>query len=374
MEIRMKTGNLRLPDKGVRWAAAGVISLLLFFLVQLGENILQDNLYDQQEASRWSSAGDAAQISCFFPQNAIEDINVFLETEQKIDTALQEASLEAQNEEARLWMDAISQEGEVTLTSDRASVTVKAMGVKNDFFSFHPLDLVTGSFFNQDSMMQDGVVIDEETAWQLFGSSDVAGMEFTIGQVPHYITGVISRKTGRMAEAAGLDQSFCYLSLDSLRDYGTVEGGICYEAVLPNPIDGFAASTITTAVDLENLNGVLVENSKRYSLLSLGQVILDFGTRSMSDSGIIYPYWENLARGYEDIFGLTLLVKIILLILPCILVLALIIYLWKKKTWTAGTAMAKLSEKIYDRQVQARRKKEEAAARKHNDSDTGGEE
>ena len=42
-------------------------------------------------------------------------------------------------------------------------------------------------------LMKDYCVIDEDAAWQLFGSNDVAGMTVYIGGVPHIVTGVIRR-------------------------------------------------------------------------------------------------------------------------------------------------------------------------------------
>ena len=268
-----------------------VICLLFTGIILICEQHIQKELYDQQMAERWSKEGDAAQISAFFAEDAVEDESYFIGIEQSVDKALQTASIVNENENARLWIDAISQNGKVVLGSERAYVELNALGVSGEFFQFHPQKIISGSLFREDSMMQDGVVIDEETAWQLFGSSDVAGMQIMIGQVPHYITGVIERPEGRLEAAAGLGKSVCYLSLDSLKNYGTVTGGFTYEIVMPNPIKGFALSTMQTAVGTENEEVVLVENSTRFDVLSLFQIIQDFGIRSMSFKWIVYPYW-----------------------------------------------------------------------------------
>ena len=63
----------------------------------------------------------------------------------------------------------------ITLQNGKKSVSAKAIGVAGDFFLFHPLKLLDGSFFSGSDVMQDYVVIDEDMAWQLFGSNDVAG-------------------------------------------------------------------------------------------------------------------------------------------------------------------------------------------------------
>ena len=41
--------------------------------------------------------------------------------------------------------------------------------------------------------MQDYCIIDQDAAWQLFGSNNVAGMTVKIGGIPHIIAGVVER-------------------------------------------------------------------------------------------------------------------------------------------------------------------------------------
>ncbi len=68
--------------------------------------------------------------------------------------------------------------------------------------------------------------------------------------------------------------------------------------------DEFAYSKVKEGIGIDEKNVEIVENSRRYSLPNRIKTILAFGTRSMNGKAIIYPYWENLARGYEDIFAL----------------------------------------------------------------------
>lgn len=336
-----------------------VICLLFTGIIMICEHQTQKGLYDQQMADRWSKEGDAAQISAFFAEDAVTDETYFKEIEQSVEKALQAASIVNENENARLWIDAISKSGKVVLGSERAYVELNALGVSGEFFQFHPQKIVSGALFREDSMMQDGVVIDEETAWQLFGSSDVAGMQIMIGQVPHYITGVVERPEGRLEAAAGLDKSVCFLSLESLQNYGSTTGGFTYEIVMPNPMKGFAFSTMQTAVGNDNEDVVLVENGSRYELLPLFQVIRDFGIRSMSFKGIVYPYWENIARGQEDILALLLLVKCILMIIPSAFAVGFIVWLWKKRTWHFKQGIVWVQDKVYEAGTRRVRKKQE---------------
>ena len=348
MKRTLKNFIQNIPVKLRLLGFVGAICLIMTGILLFTEYSMQKNLYDQQMARRWSDEGDASQISAFFSEGAVENVNYFRGIEQGIENALLQASIVNENENARLWIDAVSRSGKVTLSSERAKVELKAIGVSGEFFQFHPQRIVSGALFREDSMMQDGIVIDEETAWQLFGSSDVAGMQVMIGQVPHYITGVIEKTSKRLYEAAGLDKSVCYLSMESLENYGSMSGGFTYEIVMPNPIRGFALSTMQTAVGTENENVIVVENSTRYQMLPLLKVVQGFGTRSMSLKEIVYPYWENIARGYEDILALLLLIKLLLLIVPVIFLITVIIYLGKRKTWTIKKGITWVQDKIYE--------------------------
>ena len=64
------------------------------------------------------------------------------------------------------------------------------------------MEFKSGAPFSWESLHTDGIVVDEETAWQLFGSNDVEGMQVMIGQVPHFITGVIEKEAGKMIHSA----------------------------------------------------------------------------------------------------------------------------------------------------------------------------
>ena len=354
----MKNFIENISKKWIIWGLISVLCLTFLGLLFLIEGIMQKKLYDQQMAERWSREGNAAQISAFYSKEEVEDATYFKGIQQSVDKALQQASILTENENARLWIDAVSKNGKVTLTTSRGSIEVNALGVSGEFFQFHPQKLFYGSLFSQDSMMQDGIVIDEDIAWQLFGSSNVAGMQVMIGQVPHFITGVIERADGRLERAAGLEKPVCYMSLESLQKYGKASGGFTYEIVMPNPIKNFAYTTMQTAIGAENENVILVENSTRFDLLPLLEIIRDFGIRSMSFKDVVYPYWENVARGQEDILAVLLLLKCILLILPSIFVITTIIYLWKNRTWHVKQGVVWMQDKIYEAGTKRVQKKE----------------
>ena len=246
------------------------------------------------------------------------------------------------------------------------------VGVGGEFFQFHPQKIVSGAMFSENNLMKDGIILDEDTAWQLFGSSDVAGMQVMIGEVPHFVTGVVERAQGRLQKAAGLEKPICFLSLESLEEYGVPKGGFTYEIVLPNPIQNFALSTMQNIVGASSENIVVVENSTRFEFLRLIGVIRDFGIRSMSLNGVVYPYWENVARGLEDTLALCLLLKSILLFFPIIFVIIVLVYLWKNRTWTLGKGISWVQDKVYEvgtRRVQKKKKKIKKRRKRKKDKD-----
>ena len=112
----------------------------------------------------------------------------------EIKTALQEASEDTSDVNGRTLVDCYSTKGELTLYSDRASITARAFGVGGDFFTFHPLKLLSGSYFDGEDLNRDGVVIDENVAWQLFGSNNVAGMYVEINGVQYPVRGVVKKR------------------------------------------------------------------------------------------------------------------------------------------------------------------------------------
>jgi len=342
----MKVKNLTLRQ--IICIAAGAVSFVLFLILTWLGGHIADGLFEQQMAKRWSQENDAAQISCFFSQGAEVTKETVLRFESELTKALQEESITSQSENpgARLWADAYSASGKITLQNGKKSVEAKAIGVEGDFFLFHPLKLLNGAFFSGSDVMQDYVVIDEDMAWQLFGSNDVAGMQVTIANVPHIVSGVIKRESGHMNDAAGNDVTCVYVSYSSLEKYGENYGINCYEIVMPNPITGYALAMVKEKIGFEENEISCIENSSRYSVLSLGRVLLDFTSRSMGEKAIIYPYWENVARGWEDILARLLLLRVIFLLIPCVMLIVLIVRLWKRRTWNWRDALELLKEGV----------------------------
>lgn len=345
-------------NKKFIWYGSALVSFLLFLILLVWTGHLAGMQDAQQMASRWSESNDVAQVSCFFSPNAEVTEDTIKNFEYNLKSTLQEASITetSENPSARLWADAYSADGKITLVNGRNTLEADAIGIGGDFFLFHPLKLITGHYFSGNDLMQDYCIIDQDTAWQLFGSNDVVGMTVYIGNVPHMVTGVVKRPEGRMEEAAGLDSTVVYVSYETLDTYGTNNGINHYEIVMPNPVSGFALGKVKEGIGVDDKNVEVLENTVRYSLLNRCKTILTFGTRSMNGKAIIYPYWENLARGYEDIIALMTVFMLLLLLYPIVTVIWVFVHWWRHKGWTLKDVWKTGKDKL-ERAAERRREK-----------------
>ncbi len=381
-----------------------VVLLLVDIFMGIIGRFLIDSLPEQNAAHRWSDEKRMGQVSLFFTEDqkiATEDIKrleyvmegnmrdagiVSDDDESKSQAIVDTQSLdetyvseEAIVDDSRLYASSYCAQGILDVTfENKTAENVSAIGVAGDFFLFHPLELVSGVYFSDDNVMKDQIVIDEDLAWQLFGSNDVAGQMVTIGGVPHYVSGVVKREEGRIREASGLSNTIIYLSYDSLCKYGTIlsgktesvdisedgisalSGGInCYEVVMPNPVDGIVATIVQKSTNLDDKYVSIIDNTDRFNFISLFKVISAFGTRSMWTKAIYYPYWENTARGYEDILALMFMIQIICRTVLVVIAVITIVQAYRNKSWTVREIVQYLADKKYDLDVRRNQKRGE---------------
>lgn len=327
---------MKLTIKKLVLGISGGISLLLFLILLFVTNHLVKEQDSQTMAERWSEKKNVAQVSCFFSVNSGITEDRIIEFEHSIDSALTDAAVlqESENPGARLWADAYSADGRIMLSNGKTSLEVDAIGIGGDFFLFHPLKLISGSYFSGNDLMQDICIIDQDAAWQMFGSNDVVGMTLNIGGIPHIVAGVVERPSGRLEEAAGLESTLIYVSYQTLSELGSCNGINHFEIVMPNPVKNFAVNLVRERLGTSEKETEVLENTSRYSFLSRLKLIPAFGTRSMNGRAIIYPYWENIARGYEDILGVITLFQMLFLLYMVLLALGFFGSWWKHKGWT----------------------------------------
>lgn len=304
-----------------------VLFVLCTLIFALAEHRITGQLTSQTLAKRWTGDGSFSQVSCFFKSDSGMSEQMLVPIRYKLNQALSDAAIGVDDTEAgRNLVDAYSSIGKVSLESSRTSTTERAVGVGGDFFLFHPMELLSGNYFDGDDLNEDGVILDEDVAWKLFGSYDVAGMEVTIGNAAYPVRGVVRRRTGMFSKAAEEDTPTVFVSYKILKeqmgDSLTIES---YELLINSPVEGFGTTQLKDAMGMDDSSYEMIENSSRFSLKHRWEVLREFGARSMKKSGLVYPYWENRARAYEDVATAFLFAEILLLIFPGIMLIRLVI-------------------------------------------------
>ena len=358
---RMKNFFNRLTLKQIIWSSITVVCLLLYGILTIWIHHKTNSLMDQQGAERWDAEGDSVQVSCFFEEHVEITKNEFIGFEKTLEKMLLEVlSQEETSEEnsKRLLVDAYSAMGTITITSEKGKMEdAAAFGIGGDFFLFHPVQLIDGRYFTGNELMHDSVLLDEDGAWQLFGSNDIVGQSVMIGGIPHYVVGVFERPGGKFTEAVGLDKPIVYVSEETLSEYGTTQGISSYEVIAPNPVKHFVYNAVKEKLGVQEADMMVVENTTRYSLESLIPVILDFGTRSMRKTAVCFPYWENVARGYEDISALVLIFRFLFLLIAGIILIVFLIIKWKNRQFTWKSLWMQVMDKMEQIRTKTREEK-----------------
>ena len=342
---RDKRTLAQLGWKKILLLCLNVVLVLLTLLCAAKLTEYRNLLLTQKAAERWRGDSEErfAQVSVFLPvdQKIGEDeVRTFHQT---MDEAMIAASLEAP-EGGSLWQDAYCGTNTVSLSGPAGKASVKTYGVGGDWFLFHPLTLLSGSYISERDFAQDRVVLDENLAWQLFGSSDVAGMEVTIGMRTYPVAGVVRLENDKATKKAQTESAVLFMSYETLNAMQETKIDT-YEIVMPNPISGYALSVMQEKFPVTT--GATVENSNRYSALSLAKIMLDYGKRSMNTQAVIYPYWENAARLTEDFAALFLMLTVLLAICPVVCAIIWIVKTLKRLIVQAkDKAVTTIEEKI----------------------------
>lgn len=367
--MREKLKRLALP------IAAAILALLCLSCLLVYSH-LANMLDSQHQAERWQGEGELkfSQLSCFMSVDrklTLEQVYTF---RNAMMTKFHEAALDIDND-SQLFCDAWSTTGKVYVSSDQGKGDVSVIAVGGNFFDFHPIRLLSGNYISPDDLMKDRVLLDEETAWLLFGGTQLEGMSFKIDGVPFVVAGVIEREQDFASLKAYTSGMGIYMSYDA---YSSIKGGggisatsstgsasggstsggssgssgssgtgsgstggssggssnsaggsvgiECYEVVMAEPVKGFALGVAKEKFPIGG--GVIVDNSNRYSFENVLKLVKQFGARSMQTHGVILPYWENAARCIEDWCLALLIAAMVTAVLPLVLLAIFLVRLF----------------------------------------------
>ncbi|MBR6402897.1 MAG: ABC transporter permease [Eubacterium sp.] len=326
-----------------------IISVIAFASVLFMEKQRLDKSYSQLAYVRWAGNGDGSgysQVSVFYDEKDSPGLDEIKKMRNEINQKLREDALLDSDGQGKVWTDAYSAVKDISIRKDTDSIQVKAYLVGGDFFQIHPIKLKSGNYPDTEDLQ---ILLDENAAWNLFGSSDIEGLKVWIDDAVFTVSGVVAYEdTGLNYMAIGNRDTVyipyeTYAALKKIDEKnqpggaameeegaeleGTFTGNdgaseddseklriTCYEAVLPNPIKnyGFNMLNETNGIALLsdeekekqrstlNFEGKeIVDNSSRYKIMSLIERMRERKYSDMRTNAVAYPYWENLAR-YEE--------------------------------------------------------------------------
>lgn len=295
--------------------------IIIFIIPLIVIDVLSDSQIYCNSAKNWSGNNKTSHISTYIAKSAefsIDDINAI---HYKIDKNLKE------NNGGNL-VDCYSMKTTTSVSRQKTDTKVTTYAVGGDFFIFHNFKLLSGSYFTEDNVMDDLVVIDEDVAWNLFGSIDVQGMTFTLEGADVVVAGVIEREQTGLAKAAGNHKPAIYMSYSFFSRLKGDEPITSYEIMVPNLSKNYAMKLVKGNLEISKSKYECINVSERFETEALIKVLGDFGKRSMQTKEIVYPYWENAARYAEDICAMMLLLEIIMLICLVIYVVIKLVKLY----------------------------------------------
>lgn len=329
--------------KNLKWYLKWGILVLILILLMCALGIIRHDYSKNDTAARWSEDGDSSHIGVYISKEQNFSVVDVMKFREELKLKLKESDVHISENGMDTWTDCYSSKTSVQISDGSTETEITAYGVGNDFFLFHPLVLVSGSYFTEENSAKDLVLLDEDSAWRFFGSIDIAGMEISINGMTHIISGVIKRDSGMFQKAAGNNETAIYMSYDSLLAMEENLSITSYEVVMPNLTKDYAKKIVKENIKISDDKCEIVECTDRYSFDSLLKVIKNFGKRSMQTKAIIYPYWENSARGIEDVCAVLLLLFMILTgIILVYVIVRMICYYFKNEE----TIKSRISHKL----------------------------
>ena len=373
----------------VLWAVNALL-LIVYIILTVVSGRKAEVLYSQQEAARWENEevgvpieekdDPVEQIKAVAKQKSLPyaQVSAFISTghamgsdelnsvRSSITQKLVKDAYGQSQTGGRVWIDAYSGETDINLRKDSNTLSVKAVGVGGEFFQFHPLRLLSGSYISESDLNHDRIVVDENFAWAMFGSNDIVGMQVWLNDNIYFIAGVVEVDEDDISMMAYGNGNRVYMSYDELKRLQGELPITCYEAVLPNPISNYAYYALKSAFGLsdESDEGLdkkenplsfgdieVIENTKRYEPLELITNVKKWRLRSMRTSSVGYPFWENIARVQDDEQMVFLIIRFLLLICSVITLIWVLYSLWEMKTWTLKGLLLKELDDIRERRA-----------------------
>ena len=297
----------------------GCAALLLGLALLLTAAALPRPLQSQRQAERW--AGDSGkrfrQLTCVLSPDQTLELPAIYSFRNTAMEKIAASDFELP-EGGSAFCDAWSVGGTLKVSGPRGSFDAGALAVGGRFFDFHPMPVLSGGYLRESDLMKDRVVLNEQLAWMLYGSTDLAGTTVEIGGEEFVVVGVVAEADDRFTRAVSEGGPTLYVDYDN-RGLLLSTGVTSYELVLPDPVKGFARAL---AEDTFAKQGVVIENTGRFSFSASLQRLRSIGTLGTRTSAVSFPVWENAAIAAETSCALLRFAALLCLIWPAVLLIA----------------------------------------------------
>lgn len=242
-------------------------AMLLYMQALVGHQSLQ------KEAERWQgeSTTPFRQIAAFLPNAST--------AEGAADTSRR---LQAELEDDILCAYGSWEDSEASFAKRRTQV--EAYRVSSDFFRLHSFDAANGaaaSFQTED----DVAILNEEAAWQLFGSNQCIGEYITVGEEISRVLAVIAEPQGSVNARAFGGTARIYTKITSDQPV------TFYELILPEYYTGFAEQTVQAALG----TAVITDCTDRFQIAALWTAAINFFFGAQQEA-VNTPPWEFSAQ------------------------------------------------------------------------------
>ena len=281
------------------WFVVCAVLLIAALGCGLAMRVLSGRLLSQQEAERWrgESEQEYCQVSAFLPTPSSVDLQGIYTFRYAVLDALTAVGFEWR-EDVLPFVDAWSCEGKLSISGENAATDAPVVAVGGQFFEFHPLRLLDGSYLAEGDPSPDRVLLDEQLAWELFGGTALTGMSVQINGAAFIVGGVVEREDDSASRRAYTGEKGFFMPYDAYRAISGQSGISCYEVVLPEVVKGYSAQLVADSFPLGG--GESVVNTDRFGMERLLALARDLPARASHGGAVSYPYWENAARITEN--------------------------------------------------------------------------
>lgn len=340
------TKRFRLILLCVNIVILGVFGVLFGIISALKRDYSSDNVKREWDSELYTYS----QVSVYMTRDCgIDDIGIY-GLRKQIQSKLKESSVKEDDTAGRLWIDCAAGEMSATVTTGEKSCDVTLTGTYGDYFLFHPEKLLSGSYYTEDDINIDTVVIDKQCSWQLFGAIDTAGMFITLGNRQYRIAAVIDCPDDGRDKLAYGNKPRIYVHYTVMKSLDEKAVMTTYEVCLPNVVKDYAYTVMKELSIAPEEKSAVVEQTGRFDLVTLFKKCGSIPEKAMITSELAYPWYENRVRGAEIVAMILSGPAVYLLLVPAFSLVYALFALTKLIGKGAGLVKAK-AERSYQKKI-----------------------